>query len=301
MATIAMFIALGGTATIAATSVCSGGLPCVNSDDIIDGEVKTEDIGTGQVKTADIGTGQVRSIDVADDTTAFALTGADVLGDSLTGADINEASLNLPLDPILIQRHEFDTTEGAFNTTTDWEVVEQGGAALKFDPTNSMIDLETQESPFSPGSVVVRGRRSASASDGTLVLTTRLIDAYAEQSGSVYGDAQPRGLANGSSRDNAIEFINAGGSGATLVGCRTVSGGTATQTNADIGQWVREPAVYQIVATPSVAKFYVNGALVCTHTTNIPTTPLNIYFSTSDGGAGNVPVLIDWVSFERRG
>jgi hypothetical protein len=89
--------------------------------------------------------------------------------------------------------------------------------------------------------------------------------------------------------------------GATLVGCRTVSGGTATQTNADIGQWVREPALYQIVATPTAAKFYVNGTLVCTHTTNIPTTPLNIYFSTSDGGAGNVPVLIDWVSFERRG
>jgi len=207
---------------------------------------------------------------------------------------------------ILIQRHEFDTNDDYFDFgATDWEVVVSGGAALFFDPDlspyiTSAMTMDTQQSPFTSGSVVVRGKRQASLSNGTLVFKTRVLDAYAEESGAVYGDAQPRGLANGSDRNNAIEFINAGGPGATLVGCRTVSGGTATQTIVDIGQWVRRPAVYQIVATTTEAKFYVNGVLECTHTTNVPTVPLNMYFSTSDGGAGNVPVTVDWVSFEQR-
>jgi len=207
---------------------------------------------------------------------------------------------------ILIQRHEFDTNDDYFDFgATDWDVTIAGGAGLFLDPDlspyiTSAMTLDTQQSPFTAGSVVVRGKRQASLSDGTLVFKTRVLDAYAETSGAVYGDAQPRGLANGNDRNNAIEFINAGGAGATLVGCRTVSGGTATQTTVDIGQWVRRPAVYQIVVTPTTAKFYVNGVLECTHTTDIPTVPLNMYFSTSDGGAGNVPVTVDWASFEQR-
>jgi hypothetical protein len=201
---------------------------------------------------------------------------------------------------ILIQRNEFDTTEAYLDTTVDWETIVSGGAGLTFDPTNSLINMDTESSPYTAGSVVVRGRRTASVNGGTLVFKTRILDAYAEESGSVYGDRQPRGLVDGTDRDNAIEFVNAPSVGATHVACRTVSGGTVTETEVDIGQWVRRPAVYEIVAKPTEAKFYVNGALVCTHTTNIPTTLLNIYFSTSDGGAGNVPVQIDWVSFERR-
>jgi hypothetical protein len=46
-------------------------------------------------------------------------------------------------------------------------------------------------------------------------------------------------------------------------------------------------------------RFFVNGALVATHRTNIPTVPLNVYFSTSDGGAGSVPVTVDYVTLSR--
>ena len=205
---------------------------------------------------------------------------------------------------ILIQRDEFDTSENFWNGhAVDWDVVVTGGADLLLDPQQSAyitsaVTMETAGSD--PGSVVVRGKRQASLSDGTLVFKARVLDAYAEESGGVYGDRQPRGLANGGDRSNAIEFVNAGGPGATLVACRTVSGGAVTENVADIGQWVRSPAVYQIVASSTEVKFYVNGVLECTHTTNIPTTPLNLYFSTSDGGAGNVPHMVDWTSFERR-
>jgi hypothetical protein len=204
-------------------------------------------------------------------------------------------------EPILIQQDDFDTDAYNFNPGQEnWEVTVTGGAGVLFDPGRAALTMDTQQPPYTPGAVVMSGKRQASLSDGTLIFKTRILDAYAEQSGAVYGDRQPRGLANGSDRSNAIEFVNAGGSGATLVACRTVSGGTATETVVDIGQWTRLPAVYQIVATPTEARFYVNGVLKCTHTTNIPTTPLNMYFSTSDGGAGTVLHVIDWASFEQR-
>jgi hypothetical protein len=204
-------------------------------------------------------------------------------------------------EPVLIQLDDFDTSETYFNSgDADWNVSVTGGAGLIFESGRAALTMDTQQPPYTPGAVVLSGKRQASLSDGTLIFRARILDAYAEQSGAVYGDRQPRGLANGSDRSNAIEFVNAGGSGATLVACRTVSGGTATETVVDIGQWVRLPAVYQIVATSTEAKFYVNGVLKCTHTTNIPTTPLNLYFSTSDGGAGTVLHVIDWASFEQR-
>lgn len=88
--------------------------------------------------------------------------------------------------------------------------------------------------------------------------------------------------------------------GASLVACRTINGGSVTETTVNIGQNLRTAHTYQIVAKSDAVKFYVNGALKCTHNTNIPVVPLNIFFSTSDGGAGAVHVIIDSVSFERR-
>lgn len=252
----------------------------------------------GCVKTAGRGAGSLIIIDA----NASCPSGHNPLDWAIQGPQ-GEQGPPGPAGPIeeliVIQRHEFDTTEPYFDTTIDWEVIVSGGADLFFDPSNSLITMDTEQSPFTAGSVVVRGRRSASLNDGALVFKTRMTDAYAE-SCCVYGDAQPRGLANGTDRNNAIEFINVVAPGAQGVGCRTVADGTATQTNVDIGQWVRRPAVYQIVAKPTEVKFYVNGTLFCTHTTNIPTAPLNIYYGTGDSGAGNVPVGIDWVSFERR-
>lgn len=201
-----------------------------------------------------------------------------------------------PETNVLVLRDDFD--QDALSPT-DWAVEIAGGAGYTLPPsTFGTISFDTQQAPFTPGSAVLRGLRGFAVDAGPLIFTARVIDAYVDQ--GIYGDAQPRGLAAGADRSNAIEFVNAFPT-PTTVACRTVAGGAVTQTLVDIGQSVRAPAVYQIVARPSEVKFYVNGQLRCTHTTNIPTgVALNPYFGTGDSGAGNVPLVIDWVSFERR-
>lgn len=186
----------------------------------------------------------------------------------------------------------------AFDTGTlfpaDWVVQTNTGSTVTI--TNNQLELRTVPD-IGVGEATVRGTRQASVSDGTLIFKTRPTFVYFDH--AIYGNAQPRGLANGSDLSNSITFITALPLPST-VACRTTKNGTSTLTNVDIGQPANDPAVYQIVAKPDEVKFFVNGQLKCVHTTNIPTTPLNIYFSTSDGGAGNVPVLIDYVTFERR-
>jgi hypothetical protein len=93
MATIAVFIALGGGA------YALSGKNTVASDDIINGQVKSDDIGGSQVKTGDIGGSQVTGGKVAADTLgsadigAGAIGGSELLDGSLTGADVDDSTL----------------------------------------------------------------------------------------------------------------------------------------------------------------------------------------------------------------
>ena len=122
MATLAVFIALGGTAyavnTVGSPDVINESLLSqdikngevkvadigqqavatdelangqVKAADIGDGEVKTAEIASGQVLSADIGAGEVRSGNVANDN----LTGADIAANTVKGADIDEATLDV--------------------------------------------------------------------------------------------------------------------------------------------------------------------------------------------------------------
>lgn len=192
---------------------------------------------------------------------------------------------------VLIMRDDFESALAP----TDWSVSFTAGAANVYVNDLGQLVLETIPNT-GLGIAVVSSTRRFSVSDGTLMFKSRINDAYVDQ--AIYGDAQPRGLVAGADRSNALEFLNADPTPNT-VACRTVANGIVTQTIVDIGQSVRTPNVYEIVATAKKAKFYINGVLVATHTTNIPTVPLNPYFSTGDSGAGNVPLVIDWVSFER--
>ena len=202
---------------------------------------------------------------------------------------------------ILIQQDQFDA---GYLDAADWATSTNAGSCISFE-FNSVTLSTTNCSNVNIGEGIatVRGLRQFSVNDGALIFKTRVLDVYVEPyppnvgGGIVYGNHQPRGLVNGSDRNNAIEFIS---SGASLVTCRTVKDGAATETQIDIGQNLRAAHVYQIVAKPNEVRFYVNGALKATHTTNIPVVPLNIFFSTSDSGAGNVPFRVDSVSFEKR-
>jgi hypothetical protein len=188
---------------------------------------------------------------------------------------------------LLIQRHEFDADSAYFNLDTpgapgtrEWEVVTTGAGAVTLDedypghPSTSALTLDTN---CCESSAIVHGNRQASVADGTLIFKAHVLDAYAE-SAFVYGNRQPRGLAGGGDRDlNAIEFVNTlgfvTGGHNTGVACRTVAGGSATETAVSLGQWTRRPAYYQIVARADLVQFYVNGVLKCEHSTNIPTVP----------------------------
>jgi hypothetical protein len=99
---------------------------------------------------------------------------------------------------------------------------------------------------------------------------------------------------------NAIEFVSALKYFPYGVACRTVSNGIVTETVVNIGQDVSSYNLCQIVASAGKVDFHINGRKMATHTTNIPAVPLNPYFSTSDGGFGNVPIFVDWVSFSRK-
>jgi len=204
-------------------------------------------------------------------------------------------------DLILIQEDQFDAD---FLDAADWVSSTNAGSCVSFSSHRLYLSTTNcNDQNIGEGIATVYGTRQFSVNDGALIFKSRVIDAYVEPyfpnvgPGAVYGNGQPRGLANGNDRNNAIEFVSAG---ASLVTCRTVKDGAATQSVVDIGQNLRAGHTYQVVAKPDEVKFYVNGALRCTHTTNIPIVPLNIFLSASDGGAGNAPLSVDFVSFEKR-
>jgi hypothetical protein len=100
MATLAVFIALGGVAYAANT---------IGSSDIIDGQVKTADLAANAVNTSKISDGQVTEADIGQAAVATAelkndavttakvlngtLAGGDVADNALKGADIDESTL----------------------------------------------------------------------------------------------------------------------------------------------------------------------------------------------------------------
>ena len=122
------------------------------------------------------------------------------------------------------------------------------------------------------------------------------------------GDLVSVGLANGTDRSNAIEIAGFSISGSVI--CRTVAGGVATETTVPLAVVPNSfgsggTDQYEIVAKSGVVSFYINGNLVATHTTNIPTTALNTLFSLSSTGSGGGTYLteslnVSGVSFKQR-
>jgi hypothetical protein len=127
----------------------------------------------------------------------------------------------------------------------------------------------------------------------TLVLQLRAY-AYAEDwNPGVYGDQQPRGLRVGTDANNAAEFYSLS---KTSVGLRVRKDGAESLGTFAVPSGVDSMHDYEISVTTTSVCFKVDGADAGTFTSNIPTGPLNVHVSTSDGGAGNVPVTIENLS-----
>lgn len=121
------------------------------------------------------------------------------------------------------------------------------------------------------GSITANSTPSFSFANGTINFQTLL----AVDSQGVFG------LANGADQSNSIEFVV---SGSNLT-CKAISGGTATSMTVTSTLSNTSYYQYQILATSTGVRFYLNGSLVATITTNIPSTPLNALFSTSSDGS----------------
>jgi hypothetical protein len=155
-----------------------------------------------------------------------------------------------------------------------------------------------------PGSVVSASTiPSFSLANGTVSLET-LVNTV-DFSNLSEGDLAAVGLANGNDQNNAIEIVGFANNGGGSLTCRTVSGGATTQTNILLTAPPNTSLYqYEIIATTSSVQFYVNGTLVATHTTDIPTTPLNAVFlvSTSQASSnGQYPSLyVSTTTFRQR-
>ena len=144
-----------------------------------------------------------------------------------------------------------------------------------------------------PGTATLTSRRSASVSAGTLIFETELTS-----DGNVgQADLNAVGLVAGTDRNNAIEFLTAGtGLSQTQMACRTVSGGVTTQTVVEVTPGLDHN--YRIFASSNSVNFYVDGVLVANHTTNIPTSALNVFIGIGATGTSYAAFIPSYVSFE---
>jgi hypothetical protein len=200
--------------------------------------------------------------------------------------DLGYGSLGTPPAPVGGFRDDFD----APLSPTDWVTSFTQGASSVYVLDGSLI-LETVPNTGC-ASVSVHGLRTFAPANGPITYES-VVRTYVDQ--GIYGDSQPRGLAAGSDRNNAVEFISTYPVPDHVI-CRSVKDGVPTETVVNIGQSVYASADYKIVVSGGSATFFVNGTLVATHGTNVPVVPLNAYYGTGDSCAGNVPVLVDWVS-----
>ncbi len=186
--------------------------------------------------------------------------------------------------PALITYDDFSCTA----LRSQWTLNKSSSATLGFGWNN--MDAISLNTVTGGNYIKIYSNKQKSVSEGKLIFTTCT---YTYQdNGTAYGPLV-RGLVNGMDRSNAIEFTNTSGS---VIQARTVLGNAATTTDYNVGN-VADLHTYTIIATNKKVEFYVNGTLIATHTTNIPTAALNMYFDASTW-SGNVPQCIDDAKFE---
>ena len=186
--------------------------------------------------------------------------------------------------PALITYDDFSCTA----LRSQWTLNKSSSATLGFGWNN--MDAISLNTVTGGNYIKIYSNKQKSVSEGKLIFTTCT---YTYQdNGTAYGPLV-RGLVNGMDRSNAIEFTNTSGS---VIQARTVLGNAATTTDYNVGN-VADLHTFTIIATNKKVEFYVNGTLIATHTTNIPTAALNMYFDASTW-SGNVPQCIDDAKFE---
>jgi hypothetical protein len=152
IASIALFLVLTGAGAIAATNICPPSTPCVNTDDIINGQVTNPDLGTSAVTAPKIGTAAVTNAklgtaavtDVKLGTSA--VTAPKIATSAVTNTKLGTAAVsNAKLAAGAVTPAKFGTIPGARAEKTS------GQSIPNSDPENPFIILSFESASFDIG------------------------------------------------------------------------------------------------------------------------------------------------------
>ena len=165
------------------------------------------------------------------------------------------------------------TTTTVSSYAAGWHTVltPSGGAAFAIETTLPWSGTTSSYSPTLSKEIRILGRMRALSLSTDRAWFWMVVDTSTNQIYTAQTDVS-----------NSVRFINNGG----VLYAHNANGTTATSTNVTGALTLANFNTYEIVFTPGTsATFYVNGTLVATHTTNLPTTgTLSLQYWTSSNG-----------------
>lgn len=200
------------------------------------------------------------------------------------------------LDHVMI----FDDFTGVvLDSTNDWTVVKDIGAAVAIvaDTAGGELALTSAATTNDDGASIQGNEIFLPASGRTIWFAARVKNSKVDQSDMFFGLTQnfatnPEAVLTASNR---IGFQIDDGGASVL--CKTEASDTETSTDsgADMVNDTYINLALKVSGTGAV-EFFVNGALVATHSTNIPTTELApAAFSLSGDNLGTRVTTLDYI------
>lgn len=192
-----------------------------------------------------------------------------------------------------------DFTGVAVDSTNDWTVVKDAGAAVTIaaDTVGGELLLTSAATTDNDGASVQGNEIFKAASGKNIWFEARVKVADADQQDVYVGltvnfATNPEAVLTAADRIGfQIDDDNAS------ILCKTEAGGTETSTDSGVDAADDTYVTLGIMVRGTTAvEFYINRALVATHTTNITTTELTpALFSLSGNGTGTKVLTADYV------
>lgn len=187
----------------------------------------------------------------------------------------------------------------AIDTTNDWTVVKDSSAtvAIVADTVGGEVALTSAATTDNDGASIQGNEIFLPASGKNMYFSTRVKNTKVAQSDLCFGftvnfATNPENMLTAADR---IVFQVDDGDASIL--CKTESGGTETSTDSGVDMVDDTYIVLSIaVENANTVRFFINGAVVATHTTNIPTTEMTVAaMSLSGDNLGTRATTLDYI------
>jgi len=175
---------------------------------------------------------------------------------------------------------------------------------------NNNVTWDVRSGATSGGYATVFGSSNDTASNGLALSATRQCIKW--RSAAIDTDLLQRMeiIGFGSTATNGTGYASGGASSCvcfridvTVANTNLIAvtklGATETTTDTGVIEVLDTMNSFEIVATSTSVTFFINGAAVATHTTNIPTAIVFPVFSTRSKAAGSRGTQLDWVQYAR--